>query len=282
MLAVGAGAAVAVLTGCRERGAATPGHSRRTERYGSSARQYGRWAFPRRAGRRPVVMLLHGGFWQPGYGPALEARVARSVADRGLVAWNVDYRAADAAYPATFLDAAAALDYLRSSRYADRLDLGRVAVVGHSAGGHLALWLASRSALPPGAPGRPGTAAVRPSLVVGQAPVADLVTAAEQGLGGDAVVDLLDATPVAEPGRYAVASPQALLPIPAAARPRLLLVHGSADRVVPPEQSRSYAAAARAAGTPVTLREVPAAGHFDHLDPAAAVWDPVWRALGSL
>ncbi len=287
MLAGALGAAGAVLAGCGGTGgsprrSARPARSA-TERYGPGDRQAGRWTFPAgEAAKAPVVLLLHGGFWAPGFGPDLEDDVATAAAGRGHAVWNLDYRAADVDYPATFLDAAAALDHLPASRHAGRLDLDRVAVVGHSAGGHLALWLASRAALPPGAPGAPGPRAVPVRLAVGQAPVADLVAGDEDGLGGGAVRALLDASAAEEPGRYALSSPQQLLPLPAAGRPRLVLVHGTDDRVVPPGQSRGYVAAARAAGTPATLHEVPGAGHVEHLDPSSAALRPVWAALAAL
>lgn len=277
-----AGALGVVLAGCSGSTSARTGAgtARHVERYGTEDRQRGEWTFPAGSdGRLPVVLLLHGGYWQPQYGPPLEHDVAAAAAGRGYAVWNADYRAADVDYPATFLDAAAALDHLPASRYAGRLDLGRVAVVGHSAGGHLALWLASRGSLPAGAPGAPRRESVRPRLVVGQAPVADLVSAAQQQLGGGAVETLMDGSPDDEPARYAVSSPQQLLPLPVAHRPRLLLVHGTADDVVPIGQSRGYAAAARAANTPATLRVVGGAGHFDHLDPAAPALRPVWAAL---
>ncbi|MEO7981241.1 MAG: alpha/beta hydrolase [Sporichthyaceae bacterium] len=288
MLAGGLGA---LLAGCSGSTGASP--SSRSggsvagapvlERYGAGDRQRGEWTFPRGTGSRlPVVMLVHGGFWQPAYGPDLERAVARAAAGLGLAVWNVDYRAADVDYPATFLDAAAALDHLPASRYVDRLDLDRLAVVGHSAGGHLALWLAGRAALPPGAPGVPTDRSPRVRLAVGQAPVADLVAAAEQQLGGGAVEALLDTTPGADPARYGVSSPQALLPVPTAGRPRLLLVHGTQDRVVPLAQSRGYLAAAQRTATPVTLREVTGAGHFDHLDPTSTALAPVWAELRRL
>ncbi len=283
-LAGGLGGLLAGCVGSDSGGRSPAGPGAPTsEPYGGLSRQRGEWTFPQAGGSPlPVVMLVHGGYWQPGYGPDLERSVAAAAARRGLAVWNIDYRAADADYPATFLDAAAALDHLPVSGFADRLDLDRVAVVGHSAGGHLALWLASRAALPPGAPGAPEDGSPQVRLAVGQAPLADLVAAARQQLGGGAVESLLDTTPEADPDRYAVSSPQALLPLPAAGRPRLLLVHGTDDAVVPISQSRGYAAAARRSSTPVTLREVPGAGHLDHLDPTSDALRPVWAALRRL
>jgi pimeloyl-ACP methyl ester carboxylesterase len=157
-------------------------------------------------------------------------------------------------------------------------------VVGHSAGGQLALWLAARSRLPSGAPGAVSAAAdrVRVRLVVAQAPVADLVAAAEEQVGGSAVADLLDGSPSERPGRYAVSSPVALLPVDDGVR--VLLVHGDADDVVPLSQSRAYVAAAgHPAGSPdVRLEVVTGADHFAHLAPRSAAMRPVLSALDDL
>jgi acetyl esterase/lipase len=237
--------------------------------YGSHPDQVGNLYLPGGDGAPwPVVVLLHGGFWKWGWDRTLMTPLARDLAARGLAAWNVEYRRvgqAGGGWPGTLADAAAALDALAD---VEEVDPGRVATVGHSAGGHLALWLAARHRIPAG---RPGAAPrVRPRAAVSQAGVADLVRGADEGLGDGACAGLLGGTPEEVPERYAVASPAALLPL---GIPQLL-VHGLRDDIVPPSQSRSYAAAAAAAGDEVEVLELDAADHFDVIEAA----DPSWAA----
>src|SRR3546814_815745 len=123
---------------------------RRGEEYGSHPRQRGEWWFPVEPGARPTVVLVHGGYWRDAYDLTLEDRVAHDLAARGYLVWHVDYRPSSAGWPATLEDVAAAYDHLVTC---DRVDPARISVVGHSAGGHLALWLASRHNLPDHAPG---------------------------------------------------------------------------------------------------------------------------------
>lgn len=251
--------------------------TRSVEAYGSSPVQSGEWFVPADGDRLPVVVLVHGGFWQPGYDRHLEDEVAHSLAADGFAVWNIDYALADTEWPATLVDAAAALDHVATSGLTPRLDLARVAVVGHSAGGHLALWLASRGELPPDAPG--ASPAVRATVAVGQAPVADLVAAAHEGVGSGAVEDLVEGLPEDVPDRYAVTSPQALLPVRGV---RITLVHGDADDRVPLRQSTAYVEAARASGMQVELRVLRGVGHFEHLDPGSGAVAAMRAALDVL
>jgi acetyl esterase/lipase len=251
--------------------------SRSVESYGSAPVQSGEWFVPAVGDRLPVVVLVHGGFWQPGYDRHLEDEVAESLAADGFAVWNIDYALADTEWPAALVDAAAAMDHVATSSLTHRLDLARVAVVGHSAGGHLALWLASRGELPADAPG--ASPRVRATVAVGQAPVADLVAAAQEGVGSGAVEELVGGLPEEVPDRYAVTSPQALLPVRGV---RITLVHGDADDRVPLRQSTAYVEAARAAGTQVELRVLEGVGHFEHLDPDSSAVAAMRAALDDL
>lgn len=213
-----------------------------------------------------TVMLVHGGYWEPKFDRTLQDRVAADLAGRGFLVWNVDYAAADTAWPQTLLDVAAAQD-----RLSDDPRAGSVAVVGHSAGGQLALWCAARSRLPRGAPGAGPRTAV--ALVVGQAPVAALRDGYAQHLGDGAVGRLLGGSPDQVPERYDVADPVALAPtgVPT------VLLHSRSDRLVPYAQSESYVKADPAA----RLSEVPG-DHFAHLDPASEAWARLLEALDVL
>ena len=201
----------------------------------------------------PVAVVLHGGFWRPRYTrPAMDA-VAVALAQAGWASWNVEYRrvGAGGGVPETLEDVAAAVTALRELDAP--LDRSRIAAVGHSAGGHLALWLA-------------GTGLI--SRAVSLAGVCDLAEAARHGIGDGAVLDLAGGTPEEAPDSYALADPGARLPtgVPQ------LLVHGDRDDAVPVEHSRAYADKARAAGDPCELLELAGTGHFDVIDPRSDAW----------
>jgi acetyl esterase/lipase len=239
------------------------------EAYGEHPLQQGEWWAPTgAAGRLPTVVLVHGGYWGPAYDRHLEDAVAGDLADRGFLVWNIDYRAADHDWPATLTDVAAAYDHAAAG---PRVDPERIAVVGHSAGGHLALWLASRRTDGPFA--RP-VAVPRPHVAVGQAPVAALIDGVPQGLGGGAIVRLLGGTPEQVPDRYAQADPVALLP----SGTRTVLVHSGTDAAVPLSQSEAYVAAAVRAGDDCTLERV-GGDHYAHLDPASEACERMRAAL---
>jgi acetyl esterase/lipase len=241
------------------------------EAYGDGPLQRGEWWVPELDGVLPTVVLVHGGFWRPQYDRSLEDAVAADLSAGGYLCWVLDYRAADHPWPATLEDVAAGYDHVLTS---DRVDPSRIAVVGHSAGGHLALWLSSRHRLPGTAPGAPSAAIPRPRLCVAQAAVAALGIAARQGLGAGAAEALLGGSPDDVPGRYAVADPLALLPTGV----RTVLIHGTQDDDVPPSQSQRYVSAATAVGDRSTLSMYDG-GHFEHLDPGSEACALLRQAL---
>lgn len=274
----GLGAAVRALGSPAPRPKVSAGTVRREEPYGPLARQVGEWWVPPGEQRAPLptVVLVHGGYWRAGFDLRLEDAVAADLAGRGFLVWNVDYRPSSDPWPATLSDVALAFDHTAKGTYADLVDRDRLAVVGHSAGGHLALWLASRGQVPAGGPGA-APSLPPPSLVVAQAPVAGLAEGALLGLGGGAVQALLGGNPAQVPERYAAADPTALLPTGV----RSVLVHAEGDDLVPISQSTGYVEAATGAGDDSRLVRF-AGGHFEHLDPASAAVDALREALATL
>ena len=249
--------------------------SPRAYRYGDHPSQYAELTVPDGTGSPPVVVVVHGGFWREAYGAELGRPLATDLAARGWAALNVEYRrvglnrrAGGGGWPQTLLDVAAAVDGLADAGQqlaGGRLDLDRVVGLGHSAGGHLAGWLAARAGLPANAPGaRPE---VRLHGLVSQAGVLDLVTAAREGVGGRAVPDLMGGGPDQRAAAYALASPIARLPLGVPS----VCVHGTQDSNVPYRQSEAFVAAARAAGDRSELR--PFDG--DHFAPIT-VGTPAW------
>lgn len=245
-------------------------------RYGAHPEQYADLHLPASGTALAVVVVVHGGFWRAGYGADLGTPLAVDLANTGLAAWNLEYRrvGGGGGWPATFTDVAAGVDALRDrgQRAAGgRLDISRVVLLGHSAGGHLVVWAAGRHRLPAGAPG--AAPAVRPVGAVSQAGVLDLVDGAR--LGGGAVTDLLGGTPETVPSRYRLASPVALAPLGVP----VVCVHGTADNVVPLRQSERFVAADRAQATLESLKGV---GHFELIDPVTPAWARCRAAVNRL
>ncbi|HEV2974283.1 MAG TPA: alpha/beta hydrolase [Solirubrobacteraceae bacterium] len=252
----------------------------RTHRYGSDRSQLGDLHLPPGAGRHPVIVTIHGGSWRKRYGRAVMRAVAAALVRRGFAVWNIEYRrvGAGGGWPQTFEDVAAAIDVLDGLH--PSLDLDRVELLGHSAGGQLALWAAGRERPAPGAPGALESPGAGPRVpirrVISLAGVCDLSGAYREWNGG-AVRALMGGSPEDLPERYDVADPLRQVPLAMPA----LLVHGVRDETVSVRLSRDYAAAARAAGAAVELVEIDGAAgaHRAFIEPHGAAWAPVWRWL---
>jgi acetyl esterase/lipase len=208
-----------------------------------------------RADTRPLVVMIHGGFWRPEYDRSHVGPMAAALASAGWTVAAVEYRRIPGDPQATFDDVRLAVGALagRTGRHD-----GRVILAGHSAGGHLALWAAA--ACPP--VDLVGTLAL--------APVADLVLANRLRLDGDAVEAFLGGPPESSPAADPAQAPPPSGPT--------RLVHGARDRIVPLEISRSYVSAHPAAH----LVELEGAGHFALIDPLSAAWREVVRSLRTL
>jgi acetyl esterase/lipase len=240
--------------------------------YGEHSDQVANLHLPaREGGPWPCVVLIHGGFWRTGWDRTLMTPLAIDLARHGIAAWNIEYRRVGqdgGGWPGTLEDVAAAVDRLEGD---DDVDAARVATCGHSAGGHLALWLAGRHELAHGALG--SSPRVRPIAAIAQAAVCDLERAWRDNLGNSSVEALLG-PPSGRSERYAAASPAALVPLGV---PQLL-VHGTEDDIVPLSQSRDHAARDELA----ELVVVEGADHFDVIDVGHEAWELVVERLPAL
>jgi acetyl esterase/lipase len=241
--------------------------------YGSGPSQFGELSLPQAAGPAPVVVTVHGGCWQSSYGLDLMHALSTDLRGAGVAVWNIEYRRlgeSGGGYPGTFADIGVAIDALRGLATTHPLNLAKVVAVGHSAGGHLALWAAARprvAATSPIASRDP----LRLAGVMTLAGINDLAAYAENGpaCGGASTINrLIDASGRPAGSAYADTSPQALLPVGV---PQVI-ASGSRDGIVPADFGRAYGAAAKAAGDPVEVVEIPGADHFALIEPGSAAW----------
>jgi len=250
--------------------------------YGPATNQFGELRVPSGSGPHPVVVLIHGGCFK-----LSDLRDLAPMADvlkaEGIASWNVEYRRlidAGGGWPGTYLDVGKAVDHLRNLAPTYHLDLSRVILVGHSAGGHLAHWAASRSRLPKSSPlyiDKP----FLPAGVINLAGPIDLRDniAHYESLCRDAVITkLAGGDPAAVPDRYAEGSPNRRLPFDV---PQVL-IWGEHENFVPQPFAEAYVAAAKGAGDTARLVIVPGAGHFEIASPRSFAWTVVKAEILSL
>ena len=247
--------------------------------YGPAPQQFGELRLPAGTGPHPVIVLVHGGCWRNRYDLVYITRLAAWFTERGWASWTIEYRRLGdegGGWPGTLTDAGLALDALRGIAQQHPLDLGRVIASGHSAGGQLALWLATRERLSTAS----DLHAPQPLPVAGVLGLAAITDLDGFRIGPadtcHAAVDpLMQGSPDAVPAHYADASPLRRLPL---AVP-VALVQGDHDDTVSAESVRRFADAASAAGDAVRLWALPAAGHFDVAVSTPASHDALVEAL---
>jgi len=228
--------------------------------YGADPNQFLEIRLPPTPGPHSVVLNIHGGYWRAMYDLAYAGHLCQALRAAGVATFNVEYRRVGnpgGGWPGTFDDIRSAYRFLRQEHSRFHLDLDRLVVMGHSAGGQLALCLAAHE--------------ISLHNVISLAGVVDLKQAYALHLSHDAVAEFLGGNPAQVPEHYREADPMALS-IPQA---RQWLLHGREDETVPPEFSRNYVAHKKKAGESAQLLEIPKAGHFELIDPTAEAFKDV-------
>lgn len=252
--------------------------------YGESVLQVSELRLPSGPGPYPVAIVLHGGCWVSAFaGIENSAPLADALRNAGVATWNVEYRRVDnpgGGWPGTFDDVAAAADYLREMAPTYQLDLERVVAIGHSAGGHLALWLAARSRLPEKAVlYRPDPLRLRGAVSLGGP--GDLAASREhlsEPCGSDVVSRLMGGGREEVPERYREGSPAELLPLGV---PQTFIT-GEDDNVVPGRFADDYRRVATGRGDTVDHIVVKNAAHHEYMSPNSDAWPVVRDAVLSL
>jgi len=245
-------------------------------KYGPHIFQFGDLRLPSTEGPHPVVVIVHGGCWSTRFGLHLMDAMAERLTELGLATWNIEFRRVGqkgSAWPDTFDDVAFALRYVDNLSDKYNLDTDRIVLVGHSSGGHLALWLANQAL------SRQGSE-LNIRGVVALAPVADLLAVATtEGFAcRESLEALMGGTYAEFPERYQAASPAHMkgIDIP------VIVVSGDQDNIIPSQHVQNYADTARKRGIAVQHIVVGPSGHFEMVTPAAKVWSEIETIITSL
>lgn len=230
--------------------------------YGADPNQFLDLRLPKEKSKQPygLVINIHGGFWRAKYNLDHAGHLCAALTTKGAATANLEYRRVGnegGAWPGTFEDIRSAYKFLLQNADKHHFDAQKIVVMGHSAGGQLALCLAAHEPMV--------------TRVVSLAGVVDLRRAYELHLSNDAVVEFLRGTPTEVSDHYREANPMQLS-IPHAHQ---WLIHGSADDIIPPEFSRDYVATKKKQKEDVHLIEIQGADHFDLIDPQSKAWSQV-------
>ncbi len=246
--------------------------------YGNDPLQFGELRLPKAKGKHPVVIVIHGGCWFAEYDLNHLAAFSEALTKLGVATWAIEYRRIGnngGAWPGTFQDVAKGTDFVRELAKKYPLDLNRVVVIGHSAGGQLALWLTARKNLP------------KESLLFAKNPLPLAGVISLAGISDlkkyrpncdDSVNKLLGGAPEDFIDRYQQTSPIELLPLKIPIR----LIHGNNDKIVPLELGIEFEKAAKNKGEDVSLTILENVGHFDLIYPLAKDWAVVKNSVKAL
>lgn len=255
--------------------------------YGKGALQFGELRVPEGKGPHPVVVIVHGGCWVSKLGRLDERAVALDLlrpiaADltaQGFATWNIEYRRVGnegGGWPGSFHDVAAGADHLRKLAKKNRLDLKRVVAIGHSAGGHFALWLAARSKL-----SKSSELYVKNPLQLkgvvdldGPGDLKATLPLQQPVCGAPVITQLMGGSPEDRAQRYREGSPIEMLPLGV---PQEIF----AGRMFA-AQTPAYVEAAKRAGDTVNAAIAPKAGHFVYVDPGSSTWPQVVKTIRAL
>jgi acetyl esterase/lipase len=252
--------------------------------YGDHASQVGELRVPAGRGPHPVIVLIHGGCWKAEYATTRDlGPMGDALEGHGIASWNIEYRRLGepgGGFPGTYLDVGRAIDHLRQLSPRFDIDLTRVAVLGHSAGGHLAMFAGIRQRLSSTSPLYvPDPLRVRGVInLAGTIDMTQNIAHMEATCHDAVVTGLLGGTPMSAPDRYREVSASAMLPL----RVPQILVWGEHENFVPLPLASGYVDAATRAGDRARLVVVPRIGHFETASPFSSAWSTVLDAIRSL
>lgn len=235
-------------------------------RYGTDQYHFGDLRLPKGSGAFPAAMFVHGGFWRARYDLTHAGFLCAALVRAGFVTWNLEYRRVGnpgGGWPGSFEDVTSGHQFLKQLSAKYPIDPKRIVVIGHSAGGQLALALAAHHN------------SMR--AAVSLAGLLDLRQTWNLHLSNDAVAEYLGGSPEQVPDHYHEASP-----IELDIHCRQLVVHGAGDDIVPVAMSRDYVKLKQNKHEDATLLEIPKVGHFEIVDPESKVWTQVEKAIVGL
>jgi len=236
--------------------------------YGEGELQFGELRLPSGPGPYPVVVLIHGGCWLSQFDIAPIRKMAAALTAEGIATWTIEYRRVGdegGGWPGTFDDIDAGADHLVVLAEQYDLDLNRVVVAGHSAGGHLAIWLANRPSQ--------WSADLKPTAVLALAPVADLTWLHQQQVCGNVIDKLMGGSPEQYPERYMEGSGTNRLPLPI---PQTIVI-GEYDENWGPVGHMYVEQAIQKGNSPLVIN-ANESGHFEMIDPDSSTWPLVLKA----